>query len=153
MATYKKQLVDKDGNIIIPDIGINLDDVVYSDDPTEVVTDIIDPNSYSLDEKWTGGYWIDNKKIYKKTINFGALPNNDVKGVNHDISNLDQVIKLEAIARSTSPDNQAPLPYSSTSNLGFGITLSVSSSIISIRTGYDRSGYSAYVTIYYTKSS
>lgn len=37
MATYKKQLIDKDGNIIIPDVGINLDDVVYSDDPTEVI--------------------------------------------------------------------------------------------------------------------
>lgn len=35
MATYKKQLHDKDGNVIYPDVGLNLDDVVYSDDPTE----------------------------------------------------------------------------------------------------------------------
>ena len=37
MATYKKQLKDKDGNTIYPDVGLNLDDVVYSDDPTEPV--------------------------------------------------------------------------------------------------------------------
>lgn len=37
MATYKKQLHDKDGNTIYPDVGLNLDDVVYSDDPTEPI--------------------------------------------------------------------------------------------------------------------
>lgn len=37
MATYKKQLHDKDGNTIYPDVGIDLDDVVYSDDPTEPI--------------------------------------------------------------------------------------------------------------------
>lgn len=33
----KKQLKDKDGNTIYPDVGLDLDDVVYSDDPTEPV--------------------------------------------------------------------------------------------------------------------
>lgn len=32
----KKQLKDKDGNTIYPDVGLNLDDVVYSDDPEPV---------------------------------------------------------------------------------------------------------------------
>lgn len=34
MATYKKQLQDKDGNTIYPDVGIDLDNVVYGDNPT-----------------------------------------------------------------------------------------------------------------------
>lgn len=34
---YKKQLKDKDGNTIYPDVGLNLDDVVYADDPTQPV--------------------------------------------------------------------------------------------------------------------
>lgn len=38
MATYKKQLQDKDGNTIYPDVGIDLDNVVYSDDPTAPTT-------------------------------------------------------------------------------------------------------------------
>lgn len=37
MATYKKQLRDKDGNTIYPDVGLDLDSVVYSDDPSEEV--------------------------------------------------------------------------------------------------------------------
>lgn len=36
MAVYKKQLHDKDGNTIYPDVGIDLDNVVYGDDPNEV---------------------------------------------------------------------------------------------------------------------
>lgn len=54
MATYKKQLKDKDGNTIYPDVGLNLDDVVYSDDPTEPVGSI-DP-------------WIDAGDIIWSTI-------------------------------------------------------------------------------------
>lgn len=38
MATYKKQLQDKDGNTIYPDVGIDLDNVVYGDDPTTPTT-------------------------------------------------------------------------------------------------------------------
>lgn len=37
MATYRKQLHDKDGNTIYPDVGIDLSEVVYADDPTEPV--------------------------------------------------------------------------------------------------------------------
>lgn len=36
MTTYKKQLKDKDGNTIYPDVGLDLDSVVYSDDPEPV---------------------------------------------------------------------------------------------------------------------
>lgn len=50
MATYKKQLKDKDGNTIYPDVGLNLDDVVYSDDPTQTTTP--EPWIESGDIKW-----------------------------------------------------------------------------------------------------
>ena len=46
----KKQLKDKDGNTIYPDVGLDLDSVVYSDDPTEpaTVTPWILPSDISL---------------------------------------------------------------------------------------------------------
>ena len=58
MTTYKKQLHDKDGNTIYPDVGIDLDNVVYSDDPTEPVpsptawvgTDEIEDNAVTNDK-------------------------------------------------------------------------------------------------------
>lgn len=37
MATYKKQLKDKDGNTIYPDVGVDLTNVVLSDDSSSVV--------------------------------------------------------------------------------------------------------------------
>lgn len=50
---YKKQLRDKDGNVVYPDVGIDLDDVVYSDDPTEPVetpSPWIKPNDISFSD-------------------------------------------------------------------------------------------------------
>ena len=38
MGTYKRQLRDKDGNTIYPDVGLELDDVIYGDDPGQVET-------------------------------------------------------------------------------------------------------------------
>lgn len=66
---YKRQLRDKDGNVVYPDVGLNLDDVVYSDDPTESIEgDIADPYNYSQAEKWTGKLWIDGKKVYRRVF-------------------------------------------------------------------------------------
>lgn len=45
---------------------------------------------YSLDEQFTGEYWIDRKKIYKKTIFIES--NNIPHGVN-----MDRVISISAI--------------------------------------------------------
>ena len=148
---YKKQLRDKDGNVVYPDVGLDLDDVVYSDDPTEVVEDIIDPSSYSLDEKWTGGYWIDGKKIYKKTINFGALPNNTTKNVAHNILNLDNVIDVSGWTFALS-QGWFPLPFASTGS--YPIEVKVTATNVAVVTTIDRSGIgTCYITLYYTKTT
>lgn len=67
MTTYKKQLKDKNGNIIYPDVGIDLGNVVYSDDPTTPIGDIIDPYTYSTTETRVGT-WIDGKPIYRRVF-------------------------------------------------------------------------------------
>lgn len=38
MAVYKKPLYDKDGNQIYPDVGLELDEVIYGDDPGQAET-------------------------------------------------------------------------------------------------------------------
>ena len=38
MAVYKKPLYDKDGNQIYPDVGLELDDVIYGSNPGQVET-------------------------------------------------------------------------------------------------------------------
>lgn len=108
--------------------------------------------NYSTSEAATGGTWVDGKPIYKKTINFGALPNAANKAVAHGISNLNRVIRVEAIADYGTGDTKFPIPFSSPAGLESSVALTIESSTIGIRTGNDRSGATAYVTIYYTKS-
>lgn len=88
MATYKKQLKDKDGNTIYPDVGLNLDDVVYADDPESVGDDYIDPASYSTTEHKTGGTWIDGKPLYRKVIKVNNPTLNSTFDQPHGISNF-----------------------------------------------------------------
>lgn len=107
--------------------------------------------NYSTSEVATGGTWVDGKPIYKKTINFGALPNAANKAVAHGISNLNRVIRMEAIADYGTGNTKFPIPFSSSAGLGSSVSLVIESSTIEIRTGIDRSGATAYVTIYYTK--
>lgn len=108
--------------------------------------------NYSTSEAATGGTWVDGKPIYKKTINFGALPNAASKSVAHRISNLNRVIRVEAIADYGTGNTKFPIPFSSPAGLGSSVALAIESSTIGIRTGNDRSDATAYVTIYYTKS-
>lgn len=106
---------------------------------------------YSTTEKDTGATWIDGSTIYKKTINFGALPNSTSKIVAHGISGLATIIRVEAVAID-SGGTALSLPYAENNSTG-NIPAWVDSAGVGIRTGQDRSGYSGYFTLYYTKSS
>lgn len=127
-------------------------DVIYPVTTAEAVIGL-GAEGYSTEETVAGGTWIDGSTIYKKTINFGALPNAANKAVAHRISNLNRVIRVEAIADYGTGNTKFPIPFSSPSGLGSSVSLTIESSTIDIRTGTDRSGATAYVTIYYTKSS
>ncbi|WP_455682246.1 hypothetical protein [Thomasclavelia sp.] len=52
--------------------------------------------TYSTDEQWTGNYWIDGRKIYQKSFNIGALPNNQKKQINHNIDNFNTLISIKS---------------------------------------------------------
>ena len=133
MTTYRKMLKDKDGNNIIP-AGIGCD--------------------YSTTEQDTGYKWIDGKRIYQKTIDFGNLPNNSGKSVDPNIQNLDKIIKIEGIANGGNNAVMLPLVYSSNdSSYNTELSFSYFTGKIYIGTNQDRSSYSAYITLYYTKTA
>lgn len=111
---------------------------------------------YSTTEKMVG-QWIDGKPIYQKTINVGALPNSATVLINHNISNIDKVIGLNAVGIS-STGGCLPLPYTYASGSQGGtvadnIKIGVSTTEISIATGKDRSSITGYVTLHYTKTT
>lgn len=107
--------------------------------------------NYSESEQDTGLYWIDNKKIYQKTVDFGSLPNSTTKSVNHGISNLETVVDIKAVAyyEGLAYGELMPLVYG-----GHTFRVMVRSSQIEIQCPSDNwSDYGCYITILYTKSS
>lgn len=110
-----------------------------------------DPNEYSTTEKIVGT-WVDGKTLYQKTISCGALPNNTVKSVAHNISNLNKVIEISgySVNPNASPKTYTPI---NVSNQYWSIYTSVTPTNIQILTNSDLSGQTeTYVTIKYTKS-
>ena len=67
-------------------------------------------NSYSTEEVKTGGKWIDGKPIYRKVVNFGALPNATTKKVAHGVNNIGDITHIYGVAHS-SAKMTIPLPY------------------------------------------
>lgn len=111
---------------------------------------------YSLSEINTGIKWVDGKVIYKKTIDFGTLPNNALKNVPHNISNLGYILKIEGIAKRSTDGiffqiGNAPNPASQ--SFSVSVHVSVDDTSVGITTGMDRRDMAAYVTLYYTKTS
>lgn len=146
MATYKKQLKDKNGDNIIPALG------------TATVTSTnIDwstmPGSYSTTEQKTPFTWIDGKPIYKKTIDYGWLPNNTTKNVNHGISNFGRLVKAEAAANADGNWAMMPLVFQGDSS-NYNVEFQVTSTYIHMSANTDRSSWrGCVVTLWYTKTT
>ena len=105
---------------------------------------------YSTSEQDTGCKWIDGKKIYKKTIDFGALPNATSKNVAHGISSLGIMVDMRGVAFYTNGIS-LPLPFVAISQAS--ISLNTTSTDVVITTANDRSTSSGYVTLWYTKTT
>ena len=124
---------------------------------SSIQSSVYEANTYSTTEKRIGT-WINDKPIYRKVIDFGNLPNNNTKRVNHNISNMDRVTKLTGIVQMGSGATSGlswgslPLVYSG-SEYTYNTTLFCNKTEIVCRTAQDRSEFSAYVIIEYTKTT
>lgn len=110
----------------------------------------LENSSYSTSEVKTSATWIDGKPIYKKTINFGALPNATNKQVNHNISNIDRIIKVE---QSIDNNGSGFLEISSGNSNNNTFNLYGTATTISVTVTDNRSGCHAYFTLWYTKTT
>lgn len=106
-------------------------------------------NGYSTSEIATRYKWIDGKTIYKKTVNFGALPNNTVKTVAHSISGMTRMLRVETNAFDAT--YMYMLPHTNVSALINQMSIYADTSLIYIATGSDRSAITTHVTLYYIK--
>ena len=86
-------------------------DVVQDGNMKAVTSNAVaDSLSYSANEVKTGGKWIDGKPIYRKVVNFGALPNATTKKVAHGVNNIGDITHIYGVAHS-SAKMTIPLPY------------------------------------------
>ena len=125
-------------------LGQNEFVAVYGGDP--IIMD------YSTTEINTGAKWIDGSAIYKKTINFGALPSSGHKSVAHNIANFGALVDIKAMLYDAGPSRYKPLNLPQGNNTDW-VVLEVNNTNVFAYVGSDFSNSTAYVTLYYTKSS
>lgn len=138
----------------IPTVVDSLSGSSTTDAPSvHAVNEKIDSlNVYSTSEHRIGT-WIDGKPLYRKVVNFGALPNSTTKTVAHNISNIDSIIFVKGMAKSTS-DTYWVLPFLfEGSQSQYNIRTFVNTTNIQMLCDDDRSSYTAYITIEYTKTT
>lgn len=139
-----------------------LDGFVYADDPTAPAnpdgwitpSDIDwDTFNYSTTEQRVGT-WIDGKPIYKQTYQIPSGPSSETSTVYISVpSSIDQIINYEGFLASSNLTiyigTARAVPGAST-----GFWYERNNNQIALEAGtVDRSGFSGYVTIYYTKTS
>ena len=106
---------------------------------------------YSTTEKVVGT-WINGKTLYEKTINFGTLANNTTKEVAHNIKNVDLIWMHEGFV--IEGERSTGLTYVTTSSKNENNwSFQVNKTTIKNTTGMDRTDYTAYITLRYTKTS
>lgn len=112
---------------------------------------LVGDNIYSTDEKVIGR-WIDGKPLYQKTIDFGKLPNTADKRVNHNISDLKDVLVMYGVAVFTQNGNRISIPLPNVGAVNQNnIALFRNSTSIGVTTYSDRSMCDGYIIIQYTK--
>lgn len=99
------------------------------------------------------GTWIDGKPIYRKVIDMGALPNATAKDVQHNISNIDNIVHIYGWAYRSSDNFRIPLPFTSP-DVSANALLGVLGNYVRITTGTDRSSFAvSYAILEYTKTT
>lgn len=108
---------------------------------------------YSTEEVKTNKVWIDGKPIYRKSYNIPSFPNSDTLLIDLEINSLDSIIDVFGFAKSKT-NNYAGFPINNTrlDNPGGEICVYFDN-IMKINTGRDRSNYTGYITLEYTKTT
>lgn len=109
-------------------------------------------NVYSTSDEIPIGTWIDGKTIYRKTMYWGSMPNKTTVLKNHNIANIDYIVHVEGIAKSSqNPATHQNIPAANPT-LEYCCALWGTKTQIGMKTGDDRSYQTAYVWIEYTKT-
>jgi hypothetical protein len=105
---------------------------------------------YSTSEQVIGT-WL-GKPLYRKVINFGSLPNTTTKNVDHGISNVEQWVTVRGLAMN-SDKTALSIPATNSDNNTYALNISVTKTQVRVQASIDRTSFSAYTILEYTKTS
>ena len=147
---FKELLVRLYQNVNNIALAINLKDSGYYNTLEFVNSQLFFPNpALSSQTAQTPVY----RQVYRKVINFGALPNTGAKSVDHNIAINPAFSFTRIYATATNPSTQfIPIPYASASGTD-NIELSVSATQVTITTASNRSAFTTtYVILEWIQS-
>lgn len=122
-------------------------------DTNKAINDINDNynTQYSLNERFTGRYWIDGKKVYEKVIHVSGF-SSDIS-VNHDISNFDRALSIDLFMANSEKNNyMIPRAHRDTSHDGISVAITKTRLMIEVGPSNDFSHMDGYAIIKYTKT-
>lgn len=103
-----KPVCDASGNVICPQTRMA---AVYDPVSGQTLDAVIHP-TYSTTEQWTGEYWVDGKKIYRRVLTGNG---NGSTQVNVSVENIDTMIEISGLI-SDSADTNPGLPINAYGN-------------------------------------
>lgn len=107
------------------------------------------PDTFSTGEVLTNKVWTNGKAVYRKVVDLGALPNATTKSVPHGITGATAFVSVKGGA--TGGGASTALPHSSPAGINFGIGMSVSGANVDVVTGTDRTTWTGFAVLEYTK--
>lgn len=113
---------------------------------------IFTPQIYSTEERCVG-VWLDNKPLYCKTIDTGAIPSSGTKTVTHGIQNIDSLVTYSGIAYNDNGTDYRVLPYVAFSNWSISLYADITTIYIGVSQNWGNDFPNSYTTLYYTKTT
>ena len=122
---------------------------VMASDLNQIKNAINGSTTYSTTEQVVGTW--NNKPLYRKVIECGALPNNASKDIVHNIQNLGIATRCNGMAVRTSDSRALTIPDSTpNAEIGCGVT----NTNVYITTHNDRSTFNySFLVLEYTKTT
>jgi len=123
-----------------------------ADEDTRVLWDgaaWVAPDSYTTSEVWTGRRWTDGRKIYRKVVDCGNLPNTTTSTTAHGVTGVS--IWFDPRGTASNGTLTLGIPYSAPT-LAQNIACYLNSTNIALVTGQNWITYQTYVVLEYTKT-
>lgn len=110
---------------------------------------------FSTEEIKTNKVWIDGKPIYRKVYEISSLPNNGRSYVTCNIPNVQHVITMRGVMESSTEWDNMPSAYTNGTLIDSLVIERSGNTLTRIRilNNFNRSGFSAFVILEYTKTT